>query len=739
MSKFNTAPLDEADPKEMPYYLLLVGSPEEIPYIFQYSLDVNRAVGRIYFDTVAEYANYAMSVVSAETGKDGPRLPRQATFWGATNENDGATKLSTEFLVKPLCENLSGEFGKKWTLNSYLGAEASRTQLQSILEGKDSGTPALLLTASHGIGFNLDDNRLIPHQGALIGSDWVRQPGRITEDKYLAGEHISSSANLHGLVAFFFACYGAGTPTNDDFMGKVEGTAKQIAPRPLIAKLPQRMLSHPKGGALAVIGHVDRAWTFSFMEDSRINKSSLLSFESTLTELFTGMPIGHALEYFNRKHASTSVSLVRLLDEKRRGEEVDDYQLIDTWVSNHDSRNYIILGDPAVRLCVNLENEEIIESSLELQDINLDLYQVSSNNHSDAQSIVEETVTTQKQRSQAEQKNEDDTGEDFLPIPTGKIQSPKALNSMTIGLRYDWTEYINHRNRYVANWAVEDELGQRHLITIEANNETKELRNNINLRTGKRVNLENLESGSFSLSLETNKANEKAYGGSDFPINLPSKEIQSPKAVEDMAIGIRYDWIDNENRYVANWVVEDELGRRHLVTIEVDEETKELRNNINLRTGQRVNLRNIRGGSFGVSSAQDMGLLDGNFGESIQIALDNFSEQISRALRNISTLEVLTYMSDDDLGNIYDADAKSFREEARLKAVTLLSLDGDVKTMVPSRQVEVISGEKKTFSEEIDTEVLEFHKDMVALAQENQARFFKNVLEIAATLVNMGK
>lgn len=82
MSKFNTAPLDEADPKEMPYYPPASRQPRGNPYIFQYSLDVNRAVGRIYFDTVAEYANYAMSVVSAETGKDGPRLPRQATFWG---------------------------------------------------------------------------------------------------------------------------------------------------------------------------------------------------------------------------------------------------------------------------------------------------------------------------------------------------------------------------------------------------------------------------------------------------------------------------------------------------------------------------------------------------------------------------------------------------------------------------------------------------------------------------------
>ncbi|MBA4379924.1 MAG: hypothetical protein C0393_04445, partial [Anaerolinea sp.] len=119
-----------ADPEKVPYYILIVGDPETIPYRFQYQVDVQYAVGRIYFDKVEDHWNYANSVVKAE--KEKLSLPRNATFFGVANPDDQATNLSSEQLIKPLVESMSKD-QPKWGFNSILKEDATKARLGKVL------------------------------------------------------------------------------------------------------------------------------------------------------------------------------------------------------------------------------------------------------------------------------------------------------------------------------------------------------------------------------------------------------------------------------------------------------------------------------------------------------------------------------------------------------------------------------------------------------------------------------
>ena len=74
------------DPAIVPYYLLLVGGPELIPFEFQYLLGVDYAVGRLAFDTAGEYDHYARSIIAYETAGAVPNCTRDRLLGHAPPE-----------------------------------------------------------------------------------------------------------------------------------------------------------------------------------------------------------------------------------------------------------------------------------------------------------------------------------------------------------------------------------------------------------------------------------------------------------------------------------------------------------------------------------------------------------------------------------------------------------------------------------------------------------------------------
>jgi hypothetical protein len=147
-------------------------------------------------------------------------------------------------------------------------------------------------------------------QGAILCQDWPGF-GTISAAHYLAASDVPDDANVGGMVAFFFACFAGGTPKVDQFILKPDqlaaaATTPPLAPRPFMAALPRRLLAHPKGSALAIIAHVDRAWACS-IQTPGMTGGQIMPFRNGLQFMMQGHPIGHVIrDQFGSRFAACS-------------------------------------------------------------------------------------------------------------------------------------------------------------------------------------------------------------------------------------------------------------------------------------------------------------------------------------------------------------------------------------------------------------------------------------------------
>jgi hypothetical protein len=272
------------------------------------------------------------------------------------NDNDQATYLSANELAAPLAQNLgaSPAIPYAYKYDHLADGAATRGALLDLLTRKTQ-RPALLFTATHGLGYPKDHPRQRTDQGALVTGEWQRPADgaadeEIPDSVYVSGRHILSTDQCDGLIMFAYACYSAGTPRQDDFSHWQNLQPIELAAQPMISYLPQRLLTQ---GALAFIGHVERAWDYSFLWTG-VGRS-IDTFQSTLAAILSGEPIGHAFEYFNDRYldlaqAVTASNEGSLLNKFIKGDGINTDQLAEYWIAHNDARAYVIFGDPYVRL-----------------------------------------------------------------------------------------------------------------------------------------------------------------------------------------------------------------------------------------------------------------------------------------------------------------------------------------------------------------------------------------------------
>ncbi len=330
------AGMGRVDPRQVPWYLLLVGDPARLPHGFELDLDVPHAIGRLAFDDPRDYAAYAHRVLAAEARST--RGEMLAGLFAPTHPDDLATAACAEHLARPLADLLER---RGLGLTTILGQEADRAALLELIDR----APDLLVTVGHGVVFPPGHRVQQARQGALLCSEW---PGPVCSPSTLPSKHAVSASDLPpgalaDGVAILFGCHTAGTPRVDPYDGDRPEDARELTSRPFVAALAQRLLGEG-GGALAVIGHVGRVFVEASCRWRGV--SQIGPIEDAVHALLDGRRLGEALDGFGQRFADLAVTWAR----SRMDSDEPDADPLSLWLAFHDARSWSLLGDPAVRL-----------------------------------------------------------------------------------------------------------------------------------------------------------------------------------------------------------------------------------------------------------------------------------------------------------------------------------------------------------------------------------------------------
>ncbi|AUX48205.1 hypothetical protein SOCE26_097360 [Sorangium cellulosum] len=360
---------DDVPEDEWPHYLLLLGDLHHISLEFQHTLATGALVGRVQFEGAAGeidldgYAAYAEKVARYAREGSTPEPSPDMLFFAA-RDGSTATHAGEAKLVGPsLAAVQEGMDRGRFAVASARGIDAETTD--ELLAAGASGRPSVLLSVSHGLG--------PPRRGFRSEEEQQRRQGALLlgRGEVLDAERMRGQRFLPGGLWFCLACFGAGTPSTSAYHawlaqlakegaygGKAERVLQSLpAPghRPFVAAMPQAALANPEG-PLAVIGHMDLAWTYSFSSASNPSESRKSRILSALQAMARGGRAGVALGTLLQSYGEVNDALMasyQLQASARAEGRPDPTDRVDRahlWMLRNDLRGYVLLGDPAARL-----------------------------------------------------------------------------------------------------------------------------------------------------------------------------------------------------------------------------------------------------------------------------------------------------------------------------------------------------------------------------------------------------
>ena len=181
-------------------------------------------------------------------------------------------------------------------------------------------------------------------QGALICQDWPGPRPNVPLDPSVvfSAADASGHLNIRGMMAVLWGSFTAGRNGTGDLS---EGP---VGDRNAVSHLAQQLLGAAPGGALAVLGFVDRMLGFSFPGGRPTEIHTAITPHHPGSDPWTaGRP---CVAGFDETYGSAVALLNDALERGRNGQQVDTVEMSSLWTVTANPRNVVLIGDPAVRL-----------------------------------------------------------------------------------------------------------------------------------------------------------------------------------------------------------------------------------------------------------------------------------------------------------------------------------------------------------------------------------------------------
>jgi hypothetical protein len=332
---------------ELPQYLLIVGSPDQIPWSLQYALNTSRFVGRIDLDELgleryvgALLSNWAKTTIRSE----------HPLLWSDDLGTDDITWLMRYTIAESIREALEEDSTVHSPVLNLAKEQATRSGLREALQASQ---PALIVTTSHG---------WTPHsQKTVVDGDERRLGAPVDHASKLAtADYLMEGGwQPNGAIWYSHACCSAGTDKTTDYAGVVkpgstiDETLQAAASLGAIsAELPRRLLSAEKPLA-AFIGQVEPTFNWT-LQDSVIGQVTTSDTRHALYDsLFrrNPEPIGMAMRSVY-KSVGTYWQNWRTAKKRatQKGDSLARATAAQAQLAAIDRQSTVVLGDPTVTI-----------------------------------------------------------------------------------------------------------------------------------------------------------------------------------------------------------------------------------------------------------------------------------------------------------------------------------------------------------------------------------------------------